>query len=563
MGVIRVTLFLAIIFLFIVACTPKKILSNSDPAIDIKHRAHKTSVPLLTDLGDHHHSVTTHNPVTQRYFDQGLVMSFAFNHAESIRAFRAAQMLDESCAMCYWGEALALGPNINVTSNGQVVMEEEAHIEAYTAVQKAISLKAKVSEKERDYIDALAVRYSSDASISRGDLDKAYMHAMRNLFQKYPEDDDVAALFAESMMNTMPWDYWVNPETPKTLTVEVIDVLETVLQRSPRHPLAVHLYIHAVEASATPERAESAADTLRDLVPGAGHLVHMPSHIYWRVGRYSDASEANFKAAAIDETYISACHVQSFYAAAYYPHNLHFLWAAYSMEGRSQAAIETAQKVAASVSLEMIEHYPAVESFKTIPLLALTNFGKWNDVLMQSPPPVHLEFSNGIWRYARAIAHTKLGNLDAARAEYSVLAAIRETANLALLDTRGYPATLLLQIADKLVQGEIFMAEREYAKAIASFKEAVVIQDQLPYTEPPFWYYPTQLSLGKALLESGDYVQAEMVYLENLKHYPKNGWALYGLRQSLQAQGKDFSKIQGEFDRAWRHADVNLSASRF
>ena len=255
--------------------------------------------------------------------------------------------------------------------------------------------------------------------------------------------------------------------------------------------------------------------------------------------------------------------IQNFYAAVYYPHNLHFLWAAYSMEGRSQAAIETAQKVAASVSLEMIEHYPVVEFYKTIPLLALTNFGRWNDILMQSPPPDYLGFSQGILRYTRAIAHAKLGDLDAARTEYSQLAAIRETTNLSLLDTKGYPATLLLQIADKLVQGEIFAAQRNYAKAIAAFKEAVLLQDQLPYTEPPFWYYSTQLSLGKVLLEAGDYVQAEMVYRDNLKHYPKNGWALYGLRQSLQAQGKDFSDIQREFDRAWQHADVNLTASRF
>jgi tetratricopeptide (TPR) repeat protein len=563
MRVIRVILFLASVFLFLVACTPKKIPSNSDPAADIKHWAFKTGVPLLTGLGDYRHSVTTDNPVTQRYFDQGLVMSFAFNHSESIRAFRAARMLDERCAMCYWGEALALGPNINVTRNGQVVMEEAAHRQAYTAIQKAISLNAQVSEKERDYIDALAVRYSNDASIPRSDLDEAYLQAMRHLFQKYPEDDDVAALYAESMMNTMPWNYWVNPETPKALTVEVIDVLETVLQRSPRHPLAIHLYIHAVEASSKPERAERAADTLRDLVPGAGHLVHMPSHIYWRVGRYGDASEANFKAAAIDEAYIAACHTPGFYAAAYYPHNLHFLWAAYSMEGRSRAAIETAQRVAASVSLEMIEHYPAVEFFKTIPLLAFTNFGRWHDVLMQPPPPAHLEFSNGVWRYARAIAHAKLGDLDAARTEYSALASIRETANLALLDVKDYPATLLLQIADQLVQGEVFMAQRDYAKAITAFKAAVVSQNQLPYTEPPFWYYPTQLSLGKALLESGDYVQAETVYLDNLKHYPQNGWALYGLIQSLQAQDKDFSQVQEEFDRAWQHADVHLTASRF
>ena len=560
-GMMRVAC-LVVIFLFNTACTPQKIPSNSDLTDEMTHWADKTGVPLLADLGGHHHPVTTNHPAAQRYFDQGLVMDFAFNHDKSIRSFRAAQMLDGNCAMCYWGEALALGPNINTTSNGQVFIEAEAHMQAYAAIQTAIRLKPQVSEKERDYIDALATRYRKDASIPRGDLDFAYMHAMRQLFQKYPQDDDAATLFAESMMNTMPWDYWVDPDTPKALTVEVIEVLETVLQRSPRHPFATHLYIHAVEASSKPERAERAADILRDLVPDAGHLVHMPSHIYWRVGRYHDAAETNRKAVAINEVYIKSCNVQGFYAAAYYPHDLHFLWAAYTMEGRSREAIETAYKVAASVSLEIIKRYPAIELYKTIPLLALINFGQWQDVLRQPPPPDHLEFSHGIWRYARAIAYAKLGDLKNAHAEHSALAGLRKTAHLALLDAKDYPATLLLQIADKLVQGEIFMIQGDYAKAIAIFNKAVVMQEQLPYTEPPFWYYPVQLSLGKALLKAGNYSQAEKVYLENLKQYPKNGWALYGLKQSLQAQGKDFNEVQREFDSAWHYADINLTASR-
>lgn len=563
MKINHVTVCLVIVFLSIIACTPIKIRSNSDQAIDFEHWSDKTSVALLTDLAGYHHAVTTNSPAAQRYFDQGVVMDFAFDHSESIRSFRAAQMLDENCAMCYWGEALALGPNINVTSNGQVVLEEEAHTQAYTAIQKAINLKAQVSEKERDYIDALAARYSNDNSISRSDLDMAYMHAMRKLYQKYPEDNDVAALFAESMMNTMPWDYWVDPQIPKALTVEIINVLETVMRRSPRHPFANHLYIHAVEASSTPERAENAADILHDLLPDAAHLVHMSSHIYWRVGRYHDVAEVNLKAVAIDEAHIAAGRVDSYYAAFYYPHNLHFLWKAYSMEGRSQAAIEIAQKVAASISLEMIETYPAVEFYQTIPLLTLISFGKWNDVLMQSPPPDHLKFSQGIWRYARAIAQAKLGDLEAARTEHSLLAMIRETADLALLDKNDYPATLLLQIADRLVQGEISSAQKNYTKAIDFFKQAVLLQNQLPYNEPPYWYYSTELSLAKALLAAGDYAQAQMVYLDSLKRYPKNGWALYGLKQSLQAQGKDFVATQREFDKAWQYADVRLTASTF
>lgn len=490
-------------------------------------------------------------------------MSFAFNHSEAVRAFLAAQQLDEACAMCYWGEALALGPNMNVTSNGQAVLPPEAHAQAYEAIQKALQLKPLVSAKERDFIDALAVRYSNDTASSRGELDIAYMNAMRELYRQYPDDNDAASLFAESMMTTMPWDYWIDPETPKELTREVIHVLETVLRRAPKHPLALHLYIHAVEASSSPQRAENAADTLLDLIPDAGHLVHMPSHIYWRIGRYHDAAEANARAVAVDEAYIANCKVQSFYTAAYYPHNLHFLWAAYSMEGRSEAAIAAADKVAASVSFEMIQRFPVVEFVKTIPVLTLINFGKWQEVLQQPQPSGSLQFSQGIWRYARAIAYLKLGDPEAAQAEYLLLSKIRTNADLGSLDEQDYPATQLLQIADELVQAEILMARKDYTKAITAYKTAVLLQDQLPYMEPPFWYYPIQLSLGKALIEAGDSMQAEMVYRDNLKKFPKNGWALLGLKQSLQMQGKDYGEIQKKFDQAWQYADISLTASRF
>ena len=293
--------------------TPEPVAETaSEPASEItaeearNELAARAGAPLFDGMGDHHHPITTSDPDAQRYFDQGLVIDFAFNHAESARSFRAAQTLDPECAMCYWGEALALGPNINVTSDGAVVMSDDDRTTAYAAIQKAVSLKDNATEKERDYIDALAARYNGDPSTPREPLDQAYLEAMRALYQKYPDDDDAASLFAESMMNTMPWDYWLDPENPKPLTEEVLDALETVLARSPAHPMAIHLYIHAVEASSTPERAEGPADTLLNLVPGAGHLVHMPSHIYWRVGRYADASAANVQAAAVDEAYIAA-----------------------------------------------------------------------------------------------------------------------------------------------------------------------------------------------------------------------------------------------------------------
>lgn len=523
----------------------------------------RAGAPLFEGMGDHTHAITTADPDAQRYFNQGLVIDFAFNHAESVRSFKAAQTLDSTCAMCYWGEALALGPNINVTSNGVVVMSDDARTNAFAAIQKALELKSNASEKEQDYIDALATRYNGDLASPRAPLDAAYVEAMRDLHQKYPEDDDAAALFAESMMNTMPWDYWVDPDNPKPLTVEVIDALETVLERNPAHPLAIHLYIHAVEASSRPERAEQSADLLADLVPGAGHLVHMPSHIYWRVGRYADASAANVKAAAVDEAYIAACNAQGFYPAAYYPHNIHFLWAASSMEGRSEIAIEAARKVAANVQIEMIEQFPGVEFFNTIPLLALTQFGKWDEILSEPPPPENFEFSNAIWHYVRATAYAKIGDLSNAKAEHAKLTPLREAADVKHLDTIYYPATQLLTIADALVQGEIAMAEGNSDAAIAHFRLAVATQDELPYTEPPFWYYPTRHTLGKALLTTGDAAGAEAVYRADLEQYPRNGWAMFGLIQALETQGKDASDIQERFDNIWAQADVTLTASRF
>ena len=521
----------------------------------------RAGAPLFDGMGDHRHPITTRDPGAQQYFDQGLTIDFAFNHAESVRSFRAAQRLDPECAMCYWGEALALGPNINVTSNGKVVMSDEDRIAAHAAVQKAVALKEGVTEQERDYIGALVSRYNGDPSTPREPLDEAYVDAMRVLYEKYPDDDDAASLFAESLMNTMPWDYWLDADNPKPRTVEVIDALETVLTRTPDHPMAIHLYIHAVEASSSPERAEGPADTLANLVPGAGHLVHMPAHIYWRVGRYNDASEANVRAAAVDEAYIAQCNAQGFYPAMYYPHNIHFLWAASSMEGRSKVAIDAARRVAANVNLEMIDQFPGVEFFHTIPLLALTQFGRWDEVLAEPQPRADLEFSNGIWHYVRATAFARKNDLESARAEHARLVPLKDATDVHFLDTIYYPATSLLAIADALVLGEIALAEGNLDAAVGHFQTAVDTQDQLPYTEPPFWYYPTRHSLGRTLLIKGDAAAAEQVYRQDLEVYPHNGWAMYGLIQSLNEQGKDASGMQHMFDKVWSQADVTLTAS--
>ena len=559
------TLSALLVLAMVVGCAKKEAnieVAADEPAAgnDLATRA---GAPLFDGMGNHEHRITTKDPDAQRYFNQGLVIDFAFNHAESARSFRAAQTLDSECAMCYWGEALALGPNINVTSNGKVVMSDDERTSAFAAVQKAVALRDTVSEAERDYIDALAIRYNGDPTTPREPMDEAYGDAMRELHAKYPNDDDAASLFAESLMNTMPWDYWIDPENPRPLTIEVLDALETVLARSPEHPLAIHLYIHAVEASSQPERAEPHADTLVSLVPGAGHLVHMPSHIYWRVGRYADASKVNVMAASVDETYIAACNAQGFYPAAYYPHNIHFLWASSSMEGRSAVAIEAARKVAANVRIEMIDQFPGVEFFNTIPLLALTQFGLWDEVLAEAQPPENLEYSNAVWHYVRATAFAQKGNVDAARAEYASFTPLRDETDVVFLDSIYYPATLLLTIADALIQGEIATTEGRHDEAIGYYKIAVDTQDELPYTEPPFWYYPTRHSLGKAMLAAGDPAGAEAVYREDLTNFPRNGWSLFGLVQAMEAQDKDASEIQARFDLIWAQSDVTLTASRF
>lgn len=549
---------------WLLACTDGEPTAPAMTPQEAESLVARAGAPLFDGMGDYHRAITTSDPGAQRYFDQGMVLAFGFNHAESVRSFRAAQRLDDACAMCFWGEALATGPNINVTANGKAVMSSDEQTAAFAALERALSLADTATETERDLIEALAQRYSPTPVDDRDPYDKAYANAMGALHDKYADDDDIAAMFAEAWMNTMPWDYWSDGETPRPETVPVINALETILARSPRHPLAAHLYIHAVEASSNPGRAEASADVLAELVPGSGHLVHMPAHIYWRVGRYNDASQANVRAAAVDEEYIAQCNAQGFYPALYYPHNIHFLWAASSMEGRSAVAIEAARKVAANVRLEQIEEFPSVEFFHTIPLLALTQFGRWDEILAEPAPREDLHFSTAIWHYARAVARVNQGDIVGARAEHSSFARLLDSEQLDFLVTMAYPATDLLEIADALIAGELALAEADSDAAIAYFERAVAIQDALPYTEPPFWYYPTRQSLGVAYLQADRFEAAEQVYRRDLEDYPRNGWSMYGLLQSLQAQGKtdDAARVREQFETVWQLADVTLDASR-
>ena len=539
--------------------------SDSENAVksDQLALAQRAGAPLFDGMSDYQMPITTDSADAQRYFDQGMVLSFAFNHAESIRSFRAAQTLDPSCAMCFWGEALATGPNINVTSKGKVIMSAADRKAAFAALSQAEALKAAVSPRERAYIDALAQRYNGNPDTPREPLDLAWAAAMGELAGQYPEDMTAAAIYAEALMNTMPWNYWSDDGIAKPETSAVIDSLDRVLVKEPDHPLALHLYIHALEASNDPGRAEAAADRLANLVPGAGHLVHMPSHIYYRIGRYNDAAEANIKAADVDEAYIASCNAQGFYPALYYPHNIHFLWAASTMQGQSALSIESARRVVANVRVEQVKAFPTVEFFRTVPLLSLVRFGKWDEILAEPHPHEGFMFAKSIWHYARGVALAAQGQTLDAKAELGALIPLKDDVSVRFLDSRDYPGSMLVGIAIELLQGEIAYRQGDYDIAVEHFEQAVATQDLLPYTEPPFWYYPTRQSLGAALLANGQLPEAEAVFRRDLELYPHNGWSMFGLAQSLEAQGKsdEADEVRHHFDAAWQFADIELSGA--
>ena len=525
--------------------------------------ATRAGAPLFDNMGTFAMPITTADADAQKYFNQGMVLAFAFNHAESIRSFKAAQTLDPSCAMCFWGEALATGPNINVTSKGKVIMSAQERQNAFAALQKAISLSGSVSQQEQGYIKALSARYNGDVDSPREPLDLAWAEAMGKLAAQYPDDMNAASIYAEALMNTMPWNYWSDDGIAKPETSAVIASLEKVMEAEPDHPLALHLYIHALEASSEPNRAEAAADRLLNLVPGAGHLVHMPSHIFFRIGRYSDAAQANLRAAEVDEAYIAACNAQGFYPALYYPHNIHFLWSASTMQGQSALSIESARRVVENVRVEQVKAFPTIEFFRTVPLLSLVRFAKWDDILAEPQPHEGFMFARSVWHYARGVAYAAKGMSEKAKGELAMLEPLKDDVSVRFLDSRDYPGSALVSIAIELLRGEIAYRGGEFDQAVGHFEQAVAAQDLLPYTEPPFWYYPTRQSLGAALVAGGKYAEAEAVFKKDLKQYPHNGWSMFGLAQSLTAQGKieEAAKANMHFETIWQFADVELTAS--
>jgi tetratricopeptide (TPR) repeat protein len=512
--------------------------------------------PRLQNLGSHVFPVTTSSDRAQLFINQGVNLSYGFNHAESGRSFREAARLDPDCAMAYWGQALVIGPNINAP------MDPEVEPRAYELAQKAVALSANASEKERALIEAVATRYSGDPD-DRADRDRAYAQAMRRVAERFPDELDIATLYAESMMDLRPWDYWMPDGTPYAGTEEIIVLLESVMERNPKHPGALHLYIHLIEPTNQPERAEKAADALAPLAPGAGHLVHMPSHIYQRIGRYADSAAANERAALADEDYITQCRAQGLYPMAYYPHNIHFLWFAATAEGRSDVAIEAARKVAAQISDETLEEMPMLSGFRVIPYWALARFGKWEEVLALPAPPED-PFLTGAWHYVRGLAHVAMGDLAAGQ---RALGRVRRIASDPVLDYVMFSpntAARIFAVAPQVLAGELAAARGEYDTAIAHFDRAVRLEDGLVYTEPTEWHYPPRHALGAVLLEAGRPAEAETVYWDDLEKFPENGWALFGLSKALRAQGKDEQAdlIEARFKKTWARAEVTLTASR-
>jgi tetratricopeptide (TPR) repeat protein len=521
-------------------------------------QADKPGAPVFEGLGVFHMPVTA-NAEAQKFFDQGVNLVFGFNHAEAIRSFREGARLDPNCAMCWWGVAFALGSNINLP------MQDDAVGPAWMALQNAQALAPRTTPREQAWIAALSKRYAESKPADRAALNEAFAQAMGDLAAKYPDDLDAQTLWAEAMMDTQPWDYWAaDGVTPKGHGAQIVATLEKVIAKAPNHPGALHLYIHAVEASTTPERAEPAADRLLKLMPGAGHIVHMPSHIYYRVGRYADAAAANEVAATADERYIAACRAQGFYPAAYYGHNIHFLWTSAEMEGRYQAAIDASRRLVKAVDAPNLSKQMSIaELYNFTPVVTLLRFGKWNEILAEPAPDKALELDTAMWLYARAFAQANTGDLKGAKASRARIAALQKI-RFDKYVAFNVPAEAMIPVALESVDGEIARKSGDLPGAIAHFRKAQQLELALPYTEPAYWHRPVSHLLGAALLEAGQPAEAEAVYKASLHHYRRDGWALAGLAKALDAQGKgaEAAKVRTELAEAWKRADTKIETSR-
>lgn len=494
------------------------------------------------------YDITTENPEAQAMFDQGLAFTYGFNHQEAVKSFRLAQAADPDCAMCYWGEAFALGPNINAP------MFPDAVAPAWAAIENAQRLSDSAGEKERALIAALAARYAAEPPEDRSGLDNAFADAMDAVARQYPEDDFIAALAAEANMDTQAWDYWDdNGRTPKGRTARTISLIEGVLARNPDHPAAIHLYIHITEASQNPYRAAAHADRLAGLAPSLGHLVHMPSHTYYRIGRFKQSLDHNIEAVAADEAYLDKTDASILYEYGYYTHNIHFAMTSAQMAGDAGTALAMAQKLDEKLPIDMAAAAPWVQPIKAAPYYAMAQFSDPQTVLALEDPGDALPFLRGAWRYARGEAFARLGDAQAAMGEVGAISTLIAEADMSDLTGGGVPALDILNIARLTVIARASAAQGDHGAAVEAMEDAVALQSAIAYTEPPYWYYPAKQTLAAMVLRTGDAERAEQLFIEALAESPNNAWVLHGLVETYRAQNdKNGAKYAGAlFKDAW------------
>ena len=526
-------------------------------AVAQDHSAHNQSKPatLMSGLGDLHHPVSASNAEAQQFFDQGLRLIYAFNHDEAARSFQRATELDPKLAMAYWGIAEAVGPNYNDPASA------DRFKQAHEAIQKTVGLSANASPSEQAYIQAMALRFPADPASDLRKAAEAYHDAMRELVKKYPDDLDAATLFAESGMNLHPWGLWHNDGTPEAGTEEIVATLESVMRRDPNHLGAIHYYIHAVEASPSPERALAGANKLASLAPAAGHIVHMPAHVYIRTGDYEAAVKTNQEAAAVDQAYIKASGAQGIYPMMYYSHNLHFIAMCSAMNGNYAEAKKSADLLAAHVGPH-VKDMPPIEGFMTIPVAVDVRFHKWDEILKMPQPDPAMKTTTVFWHFSRGMALAGTGKVSEAEAEYKIVSdAERDTPpDVVFALPVNNKAKDIMKIAENVLGAKIARAKKDHAGAIGMLTAAVALQDSLKYGEPPDWFFPVRESLGAAMLMNGDASGAEKVFREDLDRNPRNPRSLFGLHQALKAQGRNYDAqfVDREFRTSWKGGNEQL-----
>jgi tetratricopeptide (TPR) repeat protein len=539
----------------------KKEISPATPAAAkaIASAAPSDDPPMLSGIGTRTLRITTASKLAQQYFDQGYRLAWGFNHDEALRAFRKAQRLDSRCAMCFWGEAWALGPNINVP------MDPKANAPAVAAVEKARALAAKASQREQALIEAMAARYAADANGDRAKLELAYARAMKRVAERFRTDVEVATLYADALMNVSPWDYWEpGGKKPRAAVADLVPTLERVLTKDPDHAGAIHLYIHAVEASDNPKRAERFADKLAELAPNAGHLVHMPSHIYFVLGRYKDSLALNKRAVEVDEAYVAAHKPSGVYPLGYYPHNVHFVLVSAQMGGDGATVLASADKLSELIPAEAAREILMLQPVKAAPYFAHAQFGSQEATMALPDPGRELPYVQTAWRYARGVALAQTGDTKGAARELAEVQRLNSTNDYKAFEPVNIPAKHVGLIAEHVLRARIAQAGNDLDGAIREMRAAIAIQDTLPYMEPAYWYYPVRQSLGALLLMQGDARAAREAFGESLARTPNNAWALYGLGQAYARDGlkREAKAVDDRFTRAWMGPKTRIELAR-